>query len=854
MEIPAANRCAHWNRGRGQFGVMRGIPVSLLLAFSPFASAERKADETFLQPPKSVMELFNRDKNYATLNLFSPDGDHFAVPQATELSDFKRMSQKTYRLAMLEVNPEVNRELDHSTVGIYGLKLYSLKEKRFYPIGLPPDTIVSELVWSPDGARLAFLAHLSQGSQVWVADARTGETRPWNDSYVIATLAARAQFGRGVSAAPRMLQWTPDGSILTLIVPADRGPEPQGSAIWPGPRVYRSREKATPTVTLPFLFKSDHEQALFRHYTTSQLAMLAPGKSPRKIGAPAMYMEFSLSPDGKHVLADTIVEPFSTIVGYTNFGHNLEVMDLDGRTLATVRKTPLREVSVRERDERDDDLPREVAWRPDGKGITFLSLDKKQSDPKQEADSEGTDRLMLLEPPFDMSATKSVFSSARRISNVSYSRDGRYAIATLTQRMRQNKRREDIVALDLSTSEPQQFALVRNSEPDDLLNLQGSVMTRATANGIAYTFLSRNGNSVYLEGPGYSSDHKPRPFIDRVSIRDGQKQRVFEGSAEMFERPLVPLDQDMERIVVSRESRTQFPNSFLRARDGVATRLTDNRDPFPEITACKRIDFSFKRRDGVTIQARISLPVGYKEGTRVPAIFWDYPREYSSSEDYAKDTLRARNHDAFTHLSYLRWSDIWLTQGYALVYTDIPIIGKGNEYNTNYINHLVDTTYAAIRKVDEMGYVDIDRIGHGGHSYGAFATANLLAHTPFFKAGIAGDGAYNRTLTPMTFQQERRFFWDTRTTYQEMSPFFYADRINTPLLLYHFAEDDNSGTFLIQSERMIQALIGLGKKAVLYVYPFDAHSPRCRENYLDLWSRWLEWFDTHVKGEKPATN
>ena len=153
-----------------------------------------------------------------------------------------------------------------------------------------------------------------------------------------------------------------------------------------------------------------------------------------------------------------------------------------------------------------------------------------------------------------------------------------------------------------------------------------------------------------------------------------------------------------------------------------------------------------------------------------------------------------------------------------------------------------------------MGWVDIDRIGHGGHSYGAFATANLLAHTPFFKAGIAGDGAYNRTLTPMTFQQEKRLFWETRTTYQEMSPFFYADRINTPLLLYHFAEDDNSGTFLIQSERMIQALIGLGKKAVLYVYPFDAHSPRSRENYLDLWARWLDWFDAYVKnaGETQA--
>lgn len=242
----------------------------------------------------------------------------------------------------------------------------------------------------------------------------------------------------------------------------------------------------------------------------------------------------------------------------------------------------------------------------------------------------------------------------------------------------------------------------------------------------------------------------------------------------------------------------------------------------------------------------------------MPAIFWTYPYEYTSVEEYKKACIRGRrsvpNHNAFTHLIYLRWSDIWLTQGYALVYPDIPIIGKGNAYNDNFIAHLVDSMYAAIRKVDEMGYVDIDRIGHGGHSYGAFATANILAHAPFFKAGIAGDGAYNRTLTPMRFQSERRFIWEAYDKYLEMSPFFYADHLDSPLLMYHGAQDSNSGTFLIQSERMLQALTGLGKKAVLYIYPFESHAPVCKESYLDLWARWLNWFDTYVKksgaGEK----
>ncbi len=181
---------------------------------------------------------------------------------------------------------------------------------------------------------------------------------------------------------------------------------------------------------------------------------------------------------------------------------------------------------------------------------------------------------------------------------------------------------------------------------------------------------------------------------------------------------------------------------------------------------------------------------------------------------------------------------------------DIPILGKDGKFNDNFRPHLVDTIYSAIRKLDEMGYIDVNRLGHGGHSYGAFTTGNLLAHTPFFKAGIAGDGAYNRTLTPMTFQGERRSFWDAPTTYMEMSSFFYVDQIKAPLLMYHGEKDNNSGTFIIQSERMMQALTGLGKTAALYIYPFESHAPRARENFLDLWARWLEWFDKYVKNAR----
>jgi dipeptidyl aminopeptidase/acylaminoacyl peptidase len=454
------------------------------------------------------------------------------------------------------------------------------------------------------------------------------------------------------------------------------------------------------------------------------------------------------------------------------------------------------------------------------------------------------DRIMLLSAPFDIDTARVLVASDDSLDSVVYSRDGRRAFATRTK-----DGDRELVVYDLTEDDPPESVIAQPYDPQDLLDLPGDLMTGATGNGLTFAIVSSDDSAVYLEGPGYQESFKPRPFVDRVDLAGGSTDRLFEGSETSFDRPLVALDADLERMIVSRESKSDNPDSFLWNRDGSLdsmVNLTNNVDPFPEITAAERVDFEFTRRDGLVIQGRISLPVGYEEGTRVPAMFWTYPREFNSEEDYQRSALRGRNHNAFTPLSYLRWSDIWLTQGYALVYPDIPIIGE--PYNDHFVQDLVDSMYAAIRKVDQMGYVDVDKIGHGGHSYGAFATGNILAHSPFFKAGIAGDGAYNRSLTPMGFQSERRDIWEAPQIYFEMSPFFSADKIDTPLLIYHGADDNNSGTYPVQSERFMHALTGLGKTAVLYMYPFESHTPRAIENKLDMWARFIDWFDRYVKG------
>ena len=833
--------------------IFRSFPVLFALALASAGAAppslsaqdgEEKAgldiSQGYILPDATVQDLFATDPNYATLDHISPDGDHFVVPLSTELSTLAEVGEETLRLGMLEIRARTDRPWHLDIYGLYGFRFYSLSERAFVDVDLPEGIYVSDLMWSPDGSRLAFLAHLEERTEVWIAETSDGSVTPAGDSHVITSIGTSSR-GQG-SAPSRMLQWTPSGSVLTLAAPADRGSPPSSPALPSGPTIRHTRAEATPTRTMPFLLEDEHGADMFEYYTRSQIVELAPGRSPRAVGEPGMYESLSSSPDGRHVIATRLARPFSYIASYTSFPRVTEVIEVEsGDVLATLEERELRE-SARGGGPGGGGSggdPRDWTWRPDGSGISYLQ--RAEAEDGGEGDDDRPDRIMLRRAPFGDGDAEVVATSDDRISGVTYSADGRHAFADV-------RRDGDagLVHYALGGADPEGHTLVPFHDPADAVELPGDLLTARTGNGLEYAWVSAGGESAYLRGDGLKEDFRPQPFVDRLSIPDGATERLFEGSRDSFDRPLVPLDADLERMVVSREGKNTFPDSHLWTRDGGMENLTRNVDPFPQLTAARRIDFEFTRRDGLEIQGRVSLPVDYVDGTRVPAVFWTYPREYRSEDDFDNATIRARNHNAYTNLTWLRWSDIWLTQGYAIVYPDIPIVGEN--YNDYYISNMVDGMYAAIRAVDALGVVDMDRIGHGGHSYGAFATANFLAHTPFFKAGIAGDGAYNRSLTPMGFQAEPRDIWEAPHVYMEMSPFFKADQINTPLLLYHGADDNNSGTYPIQSRRMIQALTGLGKTAALFEYPFESHTPRAIENNLDMWARWIDWFDRYVKG------
>lgn len=816
--------------------------------------------ESYREAPDAVRAVFAKDKFVTRLDVPSADRQRFLIRHTTELSTLQKMSRDTLRLAMLEIRPSVFREWRHDTFGVDRLEVFTLMDQNRRRVRAGAG-LISDAQFSPDGEWVAFVLHEPEGSFVWTASTQTGEAARLSDARVMATLAGRTAFRTGARDPSRLLSWTPEGTIMTLLVPEGLGSPPE-AGLPEGPVIRSTGEEALPTPTYPFLLNDAHDEALFRYYTTAQLAEIGPDGTVRPLGAPAMYLGFHPSPDGEYVLTDEIVEPLSRRVSLSLFAERQSVVARSGETLGTIRELELVDGGDRSRARRERDHPREVAWRPDVAELAFFwrtpndTSEGLEDEDESPTEPDSPDRLMTLGAPFDPTAASLIANVEGRFMDVVFSREAE-ALVTLRDGY-EEKAKERIVVVSAGSGETSRIgttSLAGPYDPEDVVEHPGRIFVDRLANGTPFALRSDDG-SFYLHGEGYSRDLRHRPSVDRVGAA-GSKSRVFRGSRDVYEEPLVALDDEFSEFIVNREAKTEFPDSYLFRESRAPLNLTNNVDPFPAITSAERLDFDFTRRDGVQIRARISLPVDYEPGSRVPAIFWTYPREYGSMEDYDRASLMARSRNRYHPMTYLRWSDIWLTQGYAVVHPDVPIIKEGTSYNDNYVQHLVDSLYAAVRKVDELGMVDVDRIGHGGHSYGAFATANLLSRTPFFKAGIAGNGAYNRTLTPLGFQSERRYLWQAPSVYLEMSPFFQADHLDTPLLMYHGMDDNNTGTFPIQSERYLQALTGLGKTAVLYLYPYESHSPRAKKTYLDLWARWLDWFDEYVKQEtdpETATN
>lgn len=539
----------------------------------------------------------------------------------------------------------------------------------------------------------------------------------------------------------------------------------------------------------------------------------------------------------------------------------------------------------------DPNAKRDLVWRPDCQGLSCLQMEPEKTDSKEPR----KDQVLQMLPPYDKDNTKVVYASPYRIASLQYSEDCSWMFVTQTI---ENQRQ--ITAIDAkdpkntfviykSGADRNEAAPPANPNPpagnppiegdDDEQPPPGggrgrggfgggpggaggvTLLTRPGRGEARVVRISKDGD-VYLTGtdrPRGQAGVQSRPYLDKVNIKTGKKIRIFEGKGEMAESIDAVDGDDVTMVFTSRQNRETPPNTFATdLKSGNATQLTNNVNQHPWFQKLKTERIQFTRVDGFRFNGRVTLPPDAKG--KLPALLWIYPREYADQAAYNSGAGRGAGGGGPGGAAGGRFAapapramTLLTLLGYAVVEPDIPIVGPAGRMNDNYVPDLRNGLWAVIDELDKRGIIDRDRLAVGGHSYGAFSAANALAHTPFFKAGIAGDGNYNRTLTMMTFQSERRQFWDAREAYLEMSPLLWANRVNGALLMYHGMDDANVGTNPSNAEHMFMALDGLGKPAALYMYPYEGHGPLAKETTHDLWARWAAWLDTYVKNPKKET-
>lgn len=851
------------------------------------AARELLARETYVRPPEVIAKLVTAPRHLnVSLTQPSPDRRHFLKEQSEGLPSVSAFGKPHLYFAGLQVDPAANRARSLTTRGAVGLSLIDAVTGTSTTIETPKGATVSSSAWSPDGRQLAYLANFETATHVFVADVATRKSVQITRTPLLATLVTS-------------VDWTADGRhVVAVLVPEPRAPMPPKPAVATGPQVRVWMEgKASPQRNFASLLEEPWEMDQMEWFVTGQLAMIdVRTKAVRKIGAPAMIQSVDASPDGQFFRVTTMQKPFSYVVQYTSFGSAEELWDANGKVLATVQKRALREAP----DSSDagggraggEGARRGLAWMPAGPGLYYLaSVAPARGDSSGAAPAGGRaagagrggagggaaanrpDRLIRWNAPFGPNDTTTLYRHTGPLSGVAFTDDGRMVFAAATAngqgeifgvRLDDPSRRYTVLrqrawspALGGAGGRGGGGGGRGGAAGDDSLAFYanpGNLVTRRGTAGGQVVMLSSD-SAVFLRGTQYFRDflqNPPRDFVDRIDIRTGTKTRLFEGARDAAETVGAPLDDDFTRAIVVRESPTDVPNAYLRdLKTGQTTRLTSNVDYVPEFTRAIRRRVTVTRPDGISFVVRVTLPSDYREGTRLPAMFWLYPYEYTSQAEYDR-TLRTENVNRFP-ASGTRTIEYLVTQGYAVANFDPPIIGETGRMNDNYVADLRMNLYAVIDELDRRGWIDRTRLGIGGHSYGAFTTANALVHTPFFKAGIAGDGMYNRTLTPNGFQSERRDLWDGQGTYLEMSPMLYVDQMQGALLLYHGMEDQNVGTAPISSIRMMQALRAQGKHASLYMYPYEDHGPATQETLLDLWARWTAWLEVYVKnaGTKP---
>ncbi|MFK7786551.1 MAG: prolyl oligopeptidase family serine peptidase [Crocinitomicaceae bacterium] len=801
--------------------------LALLTFFLVSTLSYSQDNSTYQTPPKEIMELV--DVPRAPSVLLDTDKENMILLYSDSYKSIEELSKEELRLGGLRIDPKTN--IGSRVTYANNVKIKRLGEKNPEIIqvkGLPQNQKLANFRWSPDESKMALTNTTSDGVELWVLDIESATVTKLTDANLNANVG-------------NVINWFEDGkSLLVKMVSKDRKPLiDTKTAVPTGPTISVNDGKKAQNRTYQDLLKNENDEHNFEQLASSELFKVSlEGAKEQWLGS-NLYTSINFSPDGNYVLVVTVEKPFSYLVPYRRFPSKTTIYTKEGKMVQTVLEVPLIE-----------DLPqgfmavrtgkRDFRWRSDKPASLTYTVALDGGDPENEA--KYRDEIFQVEAPFNTDG-KSIVKTMNRAYQIEWGGDN---IAIAHDYWWDTRNTKSYIFNPSDASQKPVVLFDRNYQ--DRYSEPGVFVSER--NEMGSWVLSIVKGQAFLIGDGFTKEGQ-FPFVDQLNLKTRKTSRMYQSTYTDKIEDISNYDPKTRELLVRIESPKEYPNYYFRnAKNKKLAQITDFENPFKSIQNVHKEVINYKRADGLELSGTLYLPVGYdmEKKEKMTMIMWAYPTEFKDKSSAGQNT---KNPNEFTY-PYYGSMIYWVTRGYAVLDdASFPIVGEGEEEpNDSFREQLVSNAKAAIDAVDELGYIDRERVAVGGHSYGAFMVANLLTHSNLFAAGIARSGAYNRTLTPFGFQSEQRNYWEAPEVYYDMSPFMHSEKMNQPLLLVHGEADNNSGTYPMQSERYFNALKGLGATVRLVILPKESHGYRSKESILHLLWEQDQWLEKHVKNKK----
>lgn len=798
--------------------------LSVVVFLGTFFSTSAQENVTYQKPSPEILALADYER--APSVSMDTKKEYMLLSYRNTYKTLDDLNQTEMKLGGLRINPVTN--ISSTVTYINNLKIRKIKEKNEIQVsGLPANARITNIAWSPNEKKIAFTNTTNQGVELWVIDVVTASAKKLTSDNLNANLGSP-------------FNWMKDNeTLLVKMLPKNRPALIDSNKDVPkGPTVSTSDGSKSQNRTFQDLLKNKTDEANFDVLVTSELYKVNLAGNTTLFKTADIYAGESFSPDGNYLMVTTIQKPYSYIVPMSRFPQKTTVYDVNGKEIKVVNEVPLTEImpkgfsSVRKG-------KRSMGWRADKPATLYFVEALDGGDQAVKVDFR--DEVFLWEAPFTSNPT-SLIKTQQRYAGIMWANDN---IAIVADSWYDTRNTKAYLFNPSNLSVAPKIIEDRNSQ--DIYSDPGNFEMKKNTFG-RYVIAIEN-NKGYLMGAGHTKEGQ-FPFIDEFDFNTLKKTRLYTSNMKDKKEDLMSIEDFKKgEVLVMIQSKNEYPNYYFRniKSKNKLTPITTFKNPFESIKNVHKEVIKYKRNDGVELSGTLYLPVGYDKTKKekLPLLIWAYPAEYKDKNSAGQSD---KNPNEFTFPSYGSFI-YWVTKGYAVLDdAAFPIIGEGTtEPNDTFIPQLVANAEAAINAVDKLGYINLKKVAIGGHSYGAFMTANLLTHSNLFACGIARSGAYNRTLTPFGFQSEQRNYWDVPEVYNTMSPFMNAEKMKTPLLLVHGEADNNPGTFTLQSERYFQALKGLGGPARLVILPKESHGYVAKENILHLLWEQDQFLEKYLK-------